>query len=286
MADRQRRLMIFSAAPGVCGLVLLMLAGCRNSPYGYGYPAGGGYGPAMGGTTFITPGSVPGSPVMPGQPIASPPPGTGGSGGGTSIGGRPALTPTSDPGGKQVPNYADPNDPGSTSPTASRPRDLEIHDEADFQGPMKEKNKLDELKNDSEDDFGSSMNDRRPEDDFADPMPVQTASFAEAASPAAKTDSRLKPYAHKADFSWVRGVADYDASSSSWYVVYNPEPDREDPYSGSLTLAPHAKLKALHPNEIVLVMGKVDEDQVDRFGKPIYAVSDLMRLQPKKVPGP
>ena len=114
---------------------------------------------------------------------------------------------------------------------------------------------------------------------------MQTASFAEAARPAAN-DSRLSPYAHKADFSWVRGIADYDAASSSWYVVYNPEPDREDPYSGSLTLGPHAKLQTLRPNDTVLVMGKVDEQDLDRFGKPKYTISDLLRLQPKKVAGP
>jgi hypothetical protein len=282
---------MFSAVPGVCGLVLLLIAGCQSySPYGYGgYPAGGGYGPTMGGpaggTTYITPGSVPGSPVMPGQPIASPPPTIGGGGGTSPIGGRPSLSPTSDPGGKQVPNYNDPNDPAATSPSASRPRDLEIHDEADFQGPMKEKNKLDELKNDSEDDFGSSMNDRRLDDGFADPMPVQTASFAERA-PAVANDSRLSPYAHKADFSWVRGIADYDAASSSWYVVYNPEPDAQDPYSGSLTLAPHAKLDTVHPNEVVLVMGRVDEAHLDRFGKPTYAISNLQRLRAPKAAAP
>jgi hypothetical protein len=129
------------------------------------------------------------------------------------------------------------------------------------------------------------MNNRRLEDDFADPMPVQTASFAESA-PAVANDSRPNPYAHKADFGWVRGVADFDAATDSWYVVYNPEPDPQDPYNGSLTLAPHSKLKSLHPNEVVLVTGKIDQEQLDRFGKPKYTITELNRLRPKAVAGP
>ena len=209
-----------------------------------------------------------------------------------SKGGSPAKAAAASPpatGQKLVPNYADPSMP----PSLDAADDDAFGDPASFKQDQKGKpaakpaaDPATELKMLEEDDDVSQI---PTEDPFQSPVPFQPASFsgevAPGAQPTAATDSaaRPNPYAHDAqNYGWFRGVVNYDEKGESWFVVYNPEPDSADIYGGSITLAQHPKQTVLRPNDVVLVKGKVDAAQTDRFGKPKFVIDFAGRLTPKK----
>jgi hypothetical protein len=278
-----------------CGLAVLAITGCQSySPYGYGpmgtygYPAGGAMPP---GTTYVTPPmSVPQGSMAPSAP-------------GTTIGAMPAgprasqsepshlygqapgqIQPkgSSTNGGSTkglVPEYDDPSAPATLGKPTMVP---EVQDEAEFQ----RKDPTGAFTNERLDEQGSLPNQQIPTTEpFEQPVPFQPASFTQevAAGEPEASPERPNPYAHDAQkFSWFRGVADYDEQAQAWYVVYNPEAASSDPYGGSITLAANPKLNVLHRNDVVLVKGKMSEEKLDRFGKPVFQIDVAHRLVPKK----
>src|SRR5206468_3405507 len=92
---------------------------------------------------------------------------------------------------------------------------------------------------------------------------------------------RPNPYDYdKKTFRWIRGVADYDEEQQVWYVVYNPDPARNDRYGGSICLVDHPKLSSLRRNDVVLVEGKVDAQSPDSLGKPKFQIDHIGRCIP------
>jgi hypothetical protein len=273
-----------------CGIAILAVTGCQAyNPYGFGpmgtYPGAMPMSPAPG-TTYVTPpvtvpqgstlpaapgtalGSVPGQSShmdrskLYGQPLPSTP-----ANGGTPKG--------------MVPDYRDPAAPiGLGQPVRTPLAD----DDDDFQKDIK--NPTGKFTDDP-DDAGASLDNRQIPttlDGFEEPVPFQPAAYTAEVAAASDTDeSRPNPYAHDAqNYSWFRGVVEFDKQAQAWYLIYNPDTDVDDRFGGSITLAPNPKLNVLQPNDVVLIKGKIDEEQQDRFGKPVYQIDVAHRLVPKK----
>ena len=281
-----------SSARILFGLTVLAVAGCQSyNPNGYGYPGtynypstnmppGGTYVP-KGGNTVPPVGEYPTRATPGGKSSPTPQ---------YPSGKKPAGAP--DP--KLVPDYDDPNSPTSKSPRGNP------DDEDDFKQPLKRngKNGTSHLKEMEEDgEPVSAIDSPFEEHEFSPPVPFQPGSRGqvnqvsfnaeeegeEHAESAAKSEQRPNPYAHDAKhYRWFRGVADYDQDEQAWYVVYNPEPDRNDRYGGTIALADHPQLNVLHPNDVILVEGKIDPQLQDRLGKPKFQIEHVARLTPKK----
>ncbi len=97
-----------------------------------------------------------------------------------------------------------------------------------------------------------------------------------------QAESRPNPFAHDArNFTWLRGIVDYDSQDQRWVIIYSADPDSADRYGGSITLSDHPLLQRIKPGDVVLVEGAVDEVSFDHHGKPIYKISKLQPLKPK-----
>ena len=91
------------------------------------------------------------------------------------------------------------------------------------------------------------------------------------------------PYKYdRKNFQWLRGVVDYDSEARSWNIIYNIEPDEQDEFGGSIVLqgAGADQFETLQNNDVILVEGKVDTKRLDAFGKPVFRVDHLDRLEP------
>ena len=91
------------------------------------------------------------------------------------------------------------------------------------------------------------------------------------------------PYKYdRENFQWLRGVVDYDSEAGSWNIIYNIEPDQQDQFGGSIVLAGAAadQFETLQNNDVILVEGEVDTKRLDAFGKPMFRVARLDRLEP------
>ena len=102
---------------------------------------------------------------------------------------------------------------------------------------------------------------------------------------AAASSSQPNPYDYdKKNHQWLRGVVDYDQKSGAWNIIYDIEPDKKDPFGGSITLIESPILAKLHDHDIILVEGEVDRKaKADRLGKPRFRVQRLLGpLVPKQ----
>lgn len=267
----------------LCGLGFLAVAGCQ-SPYGsypgYSYPQptmpSGGYLPAQGPTMVPS-----GAPVMTpstGQGVS---PGLGTASGPTSA---PPFKPSRTPAGpadKTVPNY-----PDQATPATKSKQDFDVFDNENenFKAPIEHK----KLKQLEEDDRNNSWNEPKDSDDgFETPAKFQPVSYRlgedDPTDEEHSGETRLNPYAYDAkEYSWLRGVVEYDEDTEGWYIVYDDEPDKDDRYGGKISLADHPKLSVLKRSEVILVQGKIDDEQVDHLGKPKYLIEQMGRCVPEK----
>ena len=121
----------------------------------------------------------------------------------------------------------------------------------------------------------------------AELAPQLTPITAPAAAPTAALpylpqtigETRLNPYAYEeGTYAWVRGVVSRDAVDGSWSITYDLEPQAFDEYGGHLTLAADDRLAGLDDGEVVLIEGSVDAAALDRFGKPLYRIGEVVKL--------
>lgn len=269
---------MLSRASILCGFVILVGAGCRTySPYGCG-------------TAGCCPGpmTMPSSPYPPSGPILTPsspttfPQGSTPQGFGSNA---PPYNPgTTTPTGN-VPNYPDPNGPSAQKAKQNQIRDDFENSNEQFNDKSLESKKL----RDMEEDTGGNNSSYTPksDDEFESPTPfkaiVKTSgeSFDGDGPETGVQGNRPNPYLHDAkSYSWLRGIASYDEDEQVWYLIYNPDPDENDKYKGSIALADHPTLSALQQNEVYLVEGKVDSEQDGRYGKPKYVIQVIHHLVP------
>jgi hypothetical protein len=261
------------------GLALCLCTGCQSYfPNGYGYS--GPYSSFPAGTYN---GSVAGPATGARQPAAT---SAGGSQFPTPVN-KPASTTGSTAGGqspkdpKLVPKY---RDPGDTPTNLGAPAS---NDELDSikRGTSSSRKNGNTPADESEDELGDSIS-SLDDEGFARPAPYKTVSAAvEDAEPrrlSAQSQSRPSPYKKDPEgYAWLRGVVVRDGKNGSWRITYSRDADDNDQYGGTLTLVDDDRLETLIDDDIIIVKGRVDKQQRDRFGKPSYRVEELQRLVPK-----
>ena len=267
---------------------MLLAAGCHSySPYGYGYQ--GGYpmnaDPAysqmqpysqpagtMGGQPTLAPGAT-----FPSQPRAVAP----------SPGGRYADAPPYQPSTAQPPgNLQQPNQYLPQGTPAAQPKIVPdpLGDDDDLpQKPVGANQSggvhLGTITDDSEDNLAQFG-----EEAFAKPIQVRSASASITHGGPAMRNASARPNPYKHDtgkYTWLRGVVGYDDQEGVWHVQYSDSPQQGDIYGGSLTMVPDGSLDKLIPDDVVYVEGRIDGNQRDRYGKPMYHVTKIERLIPK-----
>jgi hypothetical protein len=161
-------------------------------------------------------------------------------------------------------------------------------DEDDFKKPVGSLPSNDRTSNRLNDDTQENIRKMGPES-FTDPKKTPIGKKEGMTKPTSFESSdaasmhRPNPYAFDSEsYKWLRGVLDYDAVDKRWHITYSNNPQDKDTYGGSLTLADNPQLeeKFLN-NDVVLVDGSVDVNQRDRFGKPVYKIRKINRIQPK-----
>jgi hypothetical protein len=104
----------------------------------------------------------------------------------------------------------------------------------------------------------------------AAPAPFPNA-FGEATPlPSAATPVPPSLFAHDAEFSWLRGVLQFDASRGVWVMIYSENPSEEDEHGGKVVVADSPLLEQFKPQAVVLLRGGVDEEQSAAAGRAVY----------------
>ncbi|MFM7158881.1 MAG: hypothetical protein ACKO3P_00750, partial [Planctomycetaceae bacterium] len=102
-------------------------------------------------------------------------------------------------------------------------------------------------------------------DGFAPPRsPIRRTSGT------AESGRRLKksPYSHDPGYRKLSGIVTQDPQTLEWQLKYNPRED--DDYGGTLTLSGDEMLENLVEGDAVVVHGRIDARDTDRFGRPRY----------------
>jgi hypothetical protein len=260
----------------LAGLMLCVFSGCHSCG-----PRCNSCGPNMGypqSQIYTTPQMVVPNSVQPGVPSGGVP-----ANGGSNA--APYQAPVTNPpntgGEKAVPDYGDPPteiDPNYNVPVEpvganERPNDFQLSSSETSELAFEE------------------------EDGFFEPITAQPASSisdVDKRRPNA-VSSRPDPYMYDNDaddfngdgveetYEWLRGVVDYDAKRSEWQITYNSDPtDKDDKYGGTFTLSNVQGLYdlGLIPDDVVLIDGHVDIENVNYQGKPTYRIENVKRLKP------
>ncbi len=255
-----------------------------------GYPPPGGFQSGQPYPGTVTPASpfpnVPNGPAPRGADISNDPLGQPGQFPGAGAGSPPQPNV---PVGvdRAVPNYPDPE--GVPRKPATTPG---ITDEADFKGGIngakKAADNLINMENGAGKAGASLASPRGDEIHFTPTVNrrpsrtaqtgiIQTAQHVESGS----GSHHLRPYGRAPNGkAWFRGLIDFDEQENLWYLIYNPEPDINDPQGGMVTLVEHPHLSLLQGDDVVLVEGQFDPSQLDANGRPKYRANSVRRLVP------
>lgn len=260
------------------GLTLCVFSGCHSCG-----PRCNSCGPTMGypqSQIYSTPQMMVPNSVQPGVPSGGVP----ANGGSSAPPYQPPVTSSPSTSGENLaPDYGDPPVDTDVDPAFNVPAEpLGANDQSDdFQLSSSRTSEL---------DF--------EEDEFVEPISVQPASSLgnlDNGRPKA-VSSRPNPYLYDRDtddfngdgvedtYEWLRGTVDFDAQRREWQITYNPDPtDRDDKYGGTFTLSNDEGLYKLGliPDDVVLIDGRVDIENVNHQGKPTYRVENVKRLEPE-----
>lgn len=270
----QRPAIVLSSLLGL----LMVCSGCFG-PYpsqygGYGNPYGGGYpapgGPVQtlqpGGTYTPSPYGQPASPygVMPqdslGQPTMIDQ-----TGGNAPFYGSGNTTQPYDGGG--VPTYSDPNEINFQQPV--QPDNTAIDTYGAVEGVSAEVAAV--AKVDLE--AGTFMT---PIKDAATPDLFEPT---EAKTVVTDVPVSSAPYAHDAEYKWIRGVLRFDAGSGVWTMTYSENPSADDEHGGKLLVADTPNLESYKPQAVVTLKGEVDAQQSTSAGRAVYRADTIEQLE-------
>jgi hypothetical protein len=175
------------------------------------------------------------------------------------------------PGQKPVPDYREPGNPPAT---LGAPLD----DEESIRRPTSQRDtppaRLNALTDDSEDHMASFG-----EEQFAAPQRIDTASAIDDGDDMPRRQTRKPPrdlFRHDPQgYRWLRGVAVRDPQGNGWRLQYNDDAGASDHFGGMLTLVGSEKLDNLRDDDTIKVEGRIDHNETDRYGKPVYRVDIL-----------
>jgi len=95
------------------------------------------------------------------------------------------------------------------------------------------------------------------------------------------TPSELAPFGRDEKLRWVRGVVSKEPTNGTWSIIFDDNPQSNDPLAGHLTIAPSPHLEQLKDGDVVEIQGQVDTIAKDRLGKPVYLVNSVTKLVEK-----
>lgn len=111
---------------------------------------------------------------------------------------------------------------------------------------------------------------------------VPSIDLPEVASPTMAMPAADQFGHEEGAYGWLRGVVHQDPADGSWTITYDLAPGEFDNFAGHLTLAASGLLQGLADDDFVLIEGEVSPIQQDRFGKPVYEIRKLSKLQPTR----
>lgn len=97
------------------------------------------------------------------------------------------------------------------------------------------------------------------------PFPGEAVPLTSATTPVPAA-----PFAHDAEFTWLRGVLRFDAASGTWMMIYSDNPSSEDEHGGKLLVADSPLLEQFKPQAVVLLRGGIDEGQSATAGRAVF----------------
>lgn len=259
----------------ICGMALFALSGCMSyGPYGYGQYPGYYNSPSQG---YVMP---PGTMMAPGTTYPTPNLGPSTGSPGTW---NPNMQPTpATPGSSSMsPTFSNPVPNGARKPADSivpDPQPIPGSGASSTGGTLQPTPQNTPLGGDNSDSsFGKGTQLTPLPRSDAPAQSVATvgsednfqAPVERAQSPNDSPDS-TKPYAYEPkSYSWLRGTVDYNPQDKSWQIMYNKNPDPNDPYGGAFCLMESPKLSGLHDGDSVYVEGRLNTQQP---GKPRYEI--------------
>lgn len=261
------------------GLAIVSQAGCQSYfPYGYGgagaYPsmAPGTYAPSNGASVSPGRGTSP-STYLPGNASTGAP---------GKLSETAPLSNKSSSGkdSKLVPKYGDPGNP----PATPGRQDDDDDDGDTIKRPSGNRQKsgaaIKNLTDDSDDATAALGN-----EDFVEPIAYQPPSALVDSERTLRRASKSQPnpYGFDRNHNWLKGIVHRDPKNNSWRITYSRNPLEDDVHRGSLALIEDDVLDNLIDDDVVYVVGRVEDSVTDRYGKPSYRVDKLTRLRPKKV---
>ena len=299
------------------GLLLCVLAGCQSyAPYGPGYMNGGyavaptyapTYGSAPVGRTYLQPQPMYTTPggrqaPLPSAPLYTPrnapvpsgmQPIPSGQNGYQPSAAVPKTVPQPVEAGPARMNGDEaplpsiglpPGGSSNSSPLGADPGD----DAAEFAKPVGALPVDEELKSTAlPEDPSATIRKKLGPATFKGPTSLPGGKAKGASFESSTADPpQLNPYGFdRKAYTWLRGTLDYDQTDKKWHITYstlNSEPGERDSYGGALTLSPDNRLEEYLSSDVVLVEGSIDASQRDRFGKPMYRLNKIVRLQDPK----
>lgn len=98
--------------------------------------------------------------------------------------------------------------------------------------------------------------------------PVMSA--ATSSTPVISTEVSAAPFAHDADYTWLRGVLRFDDSTGNWTMIYSDNPAPDDEHGGKLLVTDSPLLEQFKPQAVVLLRGEIDQQQSAVAGRAVF----------------
>ena len=120
---------------------------------------------------------------------------------------------------------------------------------------------------------------------FLAPIPVKSVSSTRSLNENTQSvPNEVSPFDYdRKNYSWLRGVVDFDEQNKTWHLMYSQMPEPKDVYGGDIALIDHPDLAHLRDSDVVLVEGAIDANVPDRLGKASYRIKKLVGpLVPQK----
>ena len=109
---------------------------------------------------------------------------------------------------------------------------------------------------------------------FHEPIDLQQAARPDGIVSVSLEDPFADPndagFAHDEKYRWFQGMAEYDAQSRTWHLLYDPNPHEHDQLGGDIQLAGSVPADASYSGKFLRVSGEFDTSRLDRLHKPGY----------------
>ena len=86
-------------------------------------------------------------------------------------------------------------------------------------------------------------------------------------------------FAHDPQYRWFQGVAEFDAESKAWHLLYDLSPNVHDQLGGEIQLRGDVQLDPRFSGRLIRVSGEFDTRRLDQLNKPVYAVQRIEEVR-------